>query len=652
MQSPLKILLVDDDEVDRIAIHRALIGMNGSVIIDEAVNMSSGLENLKTNQYDCAIVDYLLPDGDGGLFVKEAASWEGCSTPILILTGRGNLDIDMKVMELGAADYLEKSDIVANILGKAIRYAIRNQLNLTKLENVNTKLQELDKLKSEFLSTASHELRTPLTIIKEYISLILDGITGKITPDQTECLKSALNNCDRLGHLINDILDLQRVESGKQQFHRSRTDITALIKESLNDFSIRCRTNNQKLELVLDDNLPMVLCDQPKTTQIIVNLIGNACKFTPSGGKITISVFIKGESTDFVTIEVRDTGVGISEEDQIRIFKSFTQVDRVDGPGPRGTGLGLTIVKNFVDLQDGDITLKSSLGQGSSFSFTLPLFSETKELVAFINDRYAVVNAEGRTLSIIFIKLVHRSITNNLHNQEIWVESMERLDKCFQDMLRRKNDEVLVQTQSGILVVAADTNIQGYTQLRKRIEETILREIDNDISLFIAGGMVVIENSVKEWIEKIEWHPVDPHELSQCHRILIVDNDSEIIDVITRILKSTDPSLQISSTNNGFEGCLRFGELKPDLLILDIKMSDFDGKQVLKSIKDSASRQRAKILIISGCEERFNEMMNLGADDCLAKPFNMNELVGKVQALLNGTNDEVLSENHLTMVNQ
>ncbi len=243
-----------------------------------------------------------------------------------------------------------------------------------------TKEKEVDRMKSEFISTTSHELRTPLTAIKESVMLMLAGTTGELTPEHNRFLGIAKRNIDRLANLINDLLDLSKIEMGKLQLRRASCDIADLIKRSLEPMRFIVEDNKLSLEYQLGEKLPPVECDPDRITQVLVNLIGNAVKFTPAGGIITVSCRMqivpdkeRKAVKKLIVVSVRDTGVGISKEDFAKLFTRFGQLDgsltRTDG----GTGLGLAICKELVELHGGRIRVESEVGKGTVFNFTLPI---------------------------------------------------------------------------------------------------------------------------------------------------------------------------------------------------------------------------------------------------------------------------------------
>lgn len=238
-----------------------------------------------------------------------------------------------------------------------------------KVEQYSKELEDALRIKSDFTSMVSHELRTPLTAIKEGISLVADGTTGKLNKDQKEFLDIAKRNVDRLTRLINDVLDLQRLEAGKLFFNLQPNDINDAINEVCDMMITLVKDRALTLELKLDRKLPPVTFDKDKIIQVLMNLINNALKFTEKGG-ITITTHRDG---NVVMVSVRDTGLGIRPEDMPRLFKRFEQLDTGTERKPGGTGLGLAISKEIIEMHGGKIWVESVFGEGTTFSFNLPI---------------------------------------------------------------------------------------------------------------------------------------------------------------------------------------------------------------------------------------------------------------------------------------
>jgi PAS domain S-box-containing protein len=244
----------------------------------------------------------------------------------------------------------------------------RLQAVATELEKSNQELRQLDQLKTEFVSMVSHELRTPLSITKEGISLILDGVVGETNQKQQKILATAKDNINRLARIIDNLLDISKIESGRMELKRQECNLNELIKKIVSFFEPKAKEKGLKLKSEIPGQTIKVYADSDKIMQLFTNLIDNALKFTEAG-YIQISVSDIGNE---VLCSVADSGIGIAKENLPKVFGKFQQFGRLPGPGEKGTGLGLSIVKGIIDLHKGKIWVESQEGSGSKFIFTLP----------------------------------------------------------------------------------------------------------------------------------------------------------------------------------------------------------------------------------------------------------------------------------------
>lgn len=242
-----------------------------------------------------------------------------------------------------------------------------------QLKKANERLKKLDEAKSEFISIASHQLRTPLTAIKGYLSMIISGSYGEISDEVREKMKEVLESSERLISLINDLLNVSRIESGKLKIKFEKADLKKFLKKIVNELEPVVKEKGLYLKLEIDDSIKAEV-DKDKVRQAILNIIDNAIKYTEEGG-ITIRVKkkISGQEKSAL-IEIEDTGKGMEEEEISNIFSSFTRGSAGDLMHIEGAGLGLYIAKKFIDMHDGEIWLKSEgVGEGTCFFIELPL---------------------------------------------------------------------------------------------------------------------------------------------------------------------------------------------------------------------------------------------------------------------------------------
>jgi PAS domain S-box-containing protein len=251
---------------------------------------------------------------------------------------------------------------------------LRDKLTQQNLELVaaNAELQRLDELKSQFVSVAAHELRTPLSSIMGYVEMLLDNDVGPLTDQQGQYLGIVERSARRLLAITNNLLDVTRIETGRIEVVLEPKDLPALMESVAAELGPQLETRNQRLTLRAPPDLPAAWCDETRTAQIIGNLMSNASKYTPHGGLITTSV-APSEEEGFLELSVTDNGVGISAEDQDKLFTRFFRAGSASMTQASGTGLGLYITRSLVEQHGGRIWFESELNHGSTFHVTFPI---------------------------------------------------------------------------------------------------------------------------------------------------------------------------------------------------------------------------------------------------------------------------------------
>jgi len=399
----INLLLVEDNADEVMLIKERLhsvkdVGFNIFVVgqLDQA------LARLTGGNSDLVMLDLNLPDSRGAeTFTKIYRRFP--EVPIIVLTSTGDESLAIKLVQEGAQDYIVKGQGSISTLTHAIRYAIERHHVRLSSQDALKRLRELNESKSQFVAEVSHEIRTPLAIMREFASLVRDETVGPLNAKQKQCLDAVLRNSDRLTDLVNQILDLARIEAGKTELRKTKVDLVDLLMQFRNDFMPVCQSKGQTLTLDVPDNLPTAHCDVSSVQHILTNLLGNAHKFAPKGGAIHIRA---REENRFLRIDIEDDGPGIPREAQERIFEAFVQVDRQDGPGAKGTGLGLKIAKSLVEFNGGNIRVESTLGKGSCFTFTVPVHDkELPARILIIDDEEIIVRMIEETLRHSDLKL-------------------------------------------------------------------------------------------------------------------------------------------------------------------------------------------------------------------------------------------------------
>jgi signal transduction histidine kinase len=272
------------------------------------------------------------------------------------------------VARLTVRPFAEREVKVVEAFADQAAIAIQNVRLFNDIQQKSRELEVANRHKSEFLANMSHELRTPLNAIIGFSEVMLQGIFGDLNDKQREYQEDVLSSGKHLLTLINDILDLSKIEAGRMELDVSTFSLADAVDNGLTIVRERASRHGITLQAVLPNDLPPIEADERKVKQILYNLLSNAAKFTPDGGRVEVRA---SRENEHLRIDVQDTGIGIGAEDQAGVFEEFRQVGRERSR--EGTGLGLTLTKRFVELHGGRISLESTPGKGSTFSFTLPI---------------------------------------------------------------------------------------------------------------------------------------------------------------------------------------------------------------------------------------------------------------------------------------
>ncbi|MFH1239226.1 MAG: ATP-binding protein, partial [bacterium] len=332
-----------------------------------------------------------------------------------------------------------------------------------------TKEKELERMKSEFISTISHELRTPLTTIRETVSQILDGILGETTAEQRDFLNMCMEDTDRLKRIIDNLLDISKIEAKRVELKREMFDIVTVIRGVSASFLPVANTKGLELKEGFSKEKIEVYADKDEIIQIFTNLIGNALKFTEKG-YVKISVTDKKDS---VECSVADTGYGIAKGDLPRIFDKFQQFGRVAGPGEKGTGLGLSITKSLVELHKGMIRVESGLNKGTIFTFNLPKYKTPKELCReCLSDKLNKALDLEAPLSVLLFEVSNFKALVKKLGEEKTASIMDNLVTLTDEALRRKADQCLKDVDL-LVVMLPETSKEEAGRVEERIRKVL-----------------------------------------------------------------------------------------------------------------------------------------------------------------------------------
>ncbi len=388
-------ILVIDDTPQNVQILSEILSKEGYAMTS-AGDGEAGLARALQTKPDLVLLDLVLP-GMMGIEVLEILKREQPETAIVLTTAYGSEETAIQAMRRGVQDYIinkrpfdpiEVREVVRRAIAEARlrhentrltrelelandqlqEYAANLEKTVVELRNANARLQEMDRLKASFFSMISHELRHPLTVAKGYIELVETGEASGLSATNEQYLHIVRDNLNQLAGMIDDLLDLSRMEAGRFQIEQQFIKPQTFVHHAVQAFMQSAREKGLTLESQLTDALPLVNADPLRVVQVLSNLLQNAIKFTPAGGCVSITGHALENEVEFC---VQDTGIGIPEKDRDKIFERFYQVQRTES-NHGGAGLGLSICREIMRLHGGRIWVESAEGQYSKFYFTLP----------------------------------------------------------------------------------------------------------------------------------------------------------------------------------------------------------------------------------------------------------------------------------------
>ncbi|NAS89406.1 hypothetical protein C4E24_06690 [ANME-1 cluster archaeon AG-394-G21] len=393
----LKILLCDDDPAYRKLVRAYLLSSGREFIVTEVGRKGEMQDALDKGGIDLILLDIQMPEKSGLEWLAEIV--EKQIAPVIMLTGFGSEEIAVQSIHEGAMDYIPKDHLTRDKLLSTVKVALEiwkrkraeadRERVLKELESKNVELQkamehmadleEITRMKSEFLSITSHELRTPLTPMKAQLQMILEGYVGDLNDNQKKSLEVVLRNITKLGKLIDDILDLSRIEAGRIKLAFKPMNINGIVKEAITTQESSATNKDIEISTKLAD-LPDIVGDPERIGQVIGNLLNNAIKFSKKSGKVIIETkCLDIEGKENILFCITDYGIGISKADHKKLFKPFSQIDTSLGREQAGTGLGLAIVRGIIHAHRGKVGIDSESGNGTTFYFTIPTGQKVTE---------------------------------------------------------------------------------------------------------------------------------------------------------------------------------------------------------------------------------------------------------------------------------
>lgn len=467
---PTSVLLIEDNPGDADLVRLRLVESKSPVTVNCVERLSEALALMNSERPTVVLLDLNLPDSHGADTFRALLD-KAPEVPIVILSGQEDEALAIKALHQGVQDYLVKGEITSKHLERAMRYAVERQALILTLEI--SRKQQLE-FKNRFLSHVSHELRTPLTCIHQYVTLITDGLAGPVAPEQRDHLETILKSVNQLHAMIRDLLEATRAESGKLRIEPRCLALADLVRQAAAMMQPTANAKQVGLEIGVDSRVPLVLADPDRVLEVLINLLDNAIKFTPEEGSVAVHACMVDADPGMVYVTVSDTGRGISPEAKSLIFERLYQDPESVDNNRSGLGLGLYISKQLVRLHGGRIWVASEAGQGSTFTFTLPVYSLAKLL-------FPVITHEDRlrdSIVLVNVELIPRPGPPGGSWRETCQQCLETLERCLY-----LDKDLLLPSMSGsgpaeTFYIVASTDMDRVNVMLARIHEQLGRCAD------------------------------------------------------------------------------------------------------------------------------------------------------------------------------
>ena len=515
---------------------------------------------------------------------------------------------------------------VLQSLADQVAVAIDNARSYELSQQLIKDLREVDQLKSQFLANMSHELRTPLNSIIGFSRVILKGIDGPVSEMQQQDLTAIYNSGQHLLGLINDILDLARIEAGKMELNFEEVHLADLATSVMSTAKGLVKEKPIQLIQHIPTTMPSVRGDTMRVRQVLLNLISNASKFTDQGSITVEAIVQKGPTGKMeALVSVTDTGPGISLEDQKKLFQAFSQVDGSATRKSGGSGLGLSICANLVQLHGGRIGIQSGIGNGSTFWFTLPLYHqpeqeipEGKQVILAIDDDPQVIGLYERYLN----------------PQGYHVVPLTDPTKAKEQVLRLKplaiTLDIMMPNTDGWSVLA-ELKSDAATRDYPVIICSIMQQVDKGFSLGAADYLVkpILEEDLVCALERLNKDGI-------IHEVLVIDDNPNDLRLIEKILDQHGQYKPVLA-EGGREGWEAIVKKTPDAVLLDLFMPEIDGFTILEKLHENSVFRDIPVLVISGgslTNEQQQQLNNFGQRLITKGSLNEDQLIKSIEDAL------------------
>jgi signal transduction histidine kinase/CheY-like chemotaxis protein len=489
--------------------------------------------------------------------------------------------------------FTEKEIDVVETLAAHGAVAIVQVELVAQLEDKNRQLEVASRHKSEFLAQMSHELRTPLNAVIGFSEVLLERLFGELNEKQEEYLRDILGSGRHLLSLINDVLDVSRVEAGRMELELRDVDVRRVVEDALVLVREQAAERGQTVAVDVDPDVPQARGDARRIKQVVANLLGNAVKFTPEGGRIVVGA---RRVDDTVQVFVSDNGIGVAAGDQERIFEAFSQARAGPQPKTEGTGLGLTLSRQIVELHGGRLWLESRAGEGSTFTFSLPTRPGTTTPAAAAPERPGFdTRADARTVLLV---------EDDEHSIELL--SLYLQDSGFGGVVARSGEEGLTLARrlrpQGIVLDILLPGLDGWEFLARSKVDPAIAEIPVIIVSMVDERGRGLALGAADYLVK----PIARGDLlgalsrvtgaSQA-TVLTIDDDPMALELANAVLEPA--GYIVLTARTGGEGVALARSAQPDVILLDLVMPEVDGFAVVEQLRADPRTSSIPIVVLT-----------------------------------------------------
>ncbi|WP_341218662.1 response regulator [Pseudoalteromonas marina] len=640
-----QLLLVEDDEDDYILTCDYLEQLDSHTFNVQWVSSpEQAIETLSKNEHDICLLDYRLGASNGLDVLKEAIA-NGFSGPIIMLTGQSDDELDSAALDAGAVDYLIKGEMSSSRFARAIRYALaRKDVEGERVERLKAEAE--NRSKDRFLAHLSHELRTPLSSILGYTELLMQSDFSQQAENE---LGVIYRNGKHLLSLLNDVLDLSKIAADKLELTPSEVNLDSMLADVYTLMRVSVLDKGLALKFESDQALPLVArLDATRVRQILINLINNAVKFTDKGEIVVKAWTQHVDGTEMLFFSIKDSGMGIAPEKQQLIFKPFEQIADVESRSVGGAGLGLAICAELLSRMQGNISLHSEIGKGSTFTISVypgDISGVERQVLNFssapqLQSKLTPSKVHGRVLVVDDLRdlrmLVGHMISSCGARVDYAEHGQQALEKVrIADAYKAPYDIIFIDIHMPIMggkEATIELRKMGYKGPIIALTAATMKGIHEELAALGFNDVIPKPVDSSALYQCLQDYLVSPENAPQAkdiqvkalsekrQRFLLVEDDDDAAQITQLLLESLGVETVIASS---CAQCLQIlnHDQQFDKVLLDMHLPDGSGIYLGEQVNERYPELR--LVIVSGAEPDPKEIKDLNIDRVLLKPINL-----------------------------